>query len=251
MGRAAAVLSARTGAFALLAALLIAYYAAVESLPAASDAWDVAFLALVLLPAVFALVLVVLPAWRARGLLLLGLAFGALALFLHLAELDVAANFAKLAAVTLLGFWFLGFFESAAWVALVAAVIPWVDAWSVFRGPTRTIVTEQREIFETFSFAFPIPGEHASANLGLPDFLFFALFLAASARFGLRPAWTWLAMTASFGLTMVLAVVLDVAGLPALPLLSVAFLAVNADLLWRRRRLERAEGRVDPGASVR
>ena len=65
-----------------------------------------------------------------------------------------------------------------------------------------------------------------------------ALFLAAAGRFGLRPGWTWLAMTASFGLTIVLTVAFDVIGLPALPLLSLAFLAVNADLLWQavRRR---------------
>jgi hypothetical protein len=52
-------------------------------------------------------------------------------------------------------------------------------------------------------------------------------------RFRLRPFWTWLAMTASFGLTIVLTVAFDVVGLPALPLLSLGFLAANADLIWR------------------
>jgi len=50
---------------------------------------------------------------------------------------------------------------------------------------------------------------------------------------------TWLLMTASFGVTIVLAVWLDLGGLPALPLLSLAFLAANGDLLWRRVRRER------------
>ena len=40
-------------------------------------------------------------------------------------------------------------------------------------------------------------------------------------------------MTASFGLTIVLTVAFDVIGLPALPLLSLAFLAANADLIWQ------------------
>ena len=43
-------------------------------------------------------------------------------------------------------------------------------------------------------------------------------------------------MTASFGATIALAVWLDLGGLPALPLLSLAFLVANADLLWREVR---------------
>ena len=99
------------------------------------------------------------------------------------------------------------------------------------------MITEKHQhVFTTFSFAFPIPGGDGSANLGLPDLLFFALFLAAAMRFGLRVGWTWLAMTVSFGATMAIAVWLDLGGLPALPGLSIAFFAVNADLIWRYLR---------------
>jgi hypothetical protein len=235
VGGAASLLAPRAVAGALVGAGLVAYYAAVESLWSASDWWDISFLALVVLPAMFALVYLLLPLWRARGLLLVGLALGILAAVLDTGGLDVAANFAKLAAVSALGFWFLGYFESVAWVVLVACLVPWVDAYSVWRGPTEKIVTQHEEVFTSLSIAFPIPGEHGSANLGLPDVLFFALFLAATVRFRLRTAWTWVAMTASFGATMALAVAFDVRGLPALPLLSLGFLAPNADLLWRRR----------------
>jgi hypothetical protein len=221
---------------ALLAAALAGYYAASESLPELSTWADVAVLSFLLIPAVFALVYAVLPLWRANGLLLLALALGALAAVLAAAELDAAANFAKAAAVTLGGFWFLRYFENLAWVVIVAAAIPWIDAVSVWRGPTRHIVEEQDELFTTLSIAFPLPGERASANLGLPDVLFFALFLAAAVRFELRLLWTWVAMTLSFGATLALAVALDVAGLPALPGLCIAFLAANADLIWRRLR---------------
>jgi len=78
-----------------------------------------------------------------------------------------------------------------------------------------------------------VPGENGAAKLGLPDLMFFALFLATAARFRLRVAWTWVCLTASIGTTMALATWTDVGGLPALPLLSLGFLLPNADLLWR------------------
>ena len=104
-------------------------------------------------------------------------------------------------------------------------------------GRRRRSTTNHVETFYTLSFAFPAPGEHERRNLGLPDLLFFALFLAAAARFDLRPAGRgsrWSSRSAprwrsrSRGAST---------GLPALPLLSVAFLAVNARPdLWRRLR---------------
>jgi hypothetical protein len=236
VGRIASLLDPRVAVLGGLVAALAVYYAAAESLPELSTWGDVAFLALVLIPGVFALVYLVLPLWDANGLLLLALALAALSAILTAAELDVAANFVKAGAVTAAGFWFLRYFENLSWVVLVAALVPWIDAISVWRGPTRHIVEEQEEVFTALSIAFPLPGEHASANLGLPDVLFFALFLAAAVRFGLRTRWTWVAMALSFGATLALAVAFDVAGLPALPGLCIAFLAVNADLIWTKLR---------------
>ena len=240
MGRAAAVLSPRAAAGAALAGSLAAYYLARDELPNLSDGWDRLLITLVLIPATFGLVLLALPLWRARGLLLVGLALVALALALELGDFKLPANFAKLAAMTTLGFAFLELFEGIAWVVLVASLIPWVDAYSVWRGPTRTIVEEQRELFTALSIAFPVPGERGAANLGLPDVLFFALFLAAAARFRLRVGWTWVGLVASFGITLLAATTLDVAGLPALPLLSLGFLLPNADLIWRELAALRA-----------
>jgi hypothetical protein len=233
VGRASAVLTPRAGAFALLAVALGAYYAAVDGLVDLSKWWELGFLALCLIPAVFALVWLGLPFRRAKGLFLFALAFLLLSVILEAAEFGELANFSKLALMTCLGFWFLEYFENVLWVALVALVIPIVDSISVWRGPTRHIVEEQPQIFEVFSFAFPSPGGETSANLGLPDLLFFALFLAAAARWDLRVGWTWIALTLSLGATMFIAVVWDVAGLPALPGLAFGFLLPNADLLWR------------------
>lgn len=234
MGRAAALL--------VLAIYLGSYYAWAESLPSVSLWWQIAVISLLVIPPVFALVYFALPLRTMKWLLPAGIAVAALAAVLQIAGLDVLANFAKLGAVTLFAWWFLGFFETAAWVTVVALIIPWVDAASVWRGPTKHIVTKQPQLFTTFSFAFPVPGEPNTAQLGLPDLLFFALFLGAADRWGLRLRLTWVAMTLSFGATLALTAALDINGLPALPLLALGFLAPNADLLWRKLRSEDAWG---------
>ena len=234
MGRAAALL-------AVLTALAV-YYAISESLPALSTWGDVAFIGLALIPAVFALTWLALPFWRNAGASALAGAVVALAVLAIVCEvlgLDVAANFVKFAAVSAAGWWFLVFFEEVSWILLVALLIVPVDIYSVFRGPTKVIVEQQPQVFDALSIAFPLLGEHNSAQLGLPDVLFFALFLGAAVRFGLRPGLTWVAMTLSFGATLALAVAADIAGLPALPLLSAAFVLANADLVWRGRRTQR------------
>lgn len=226
----------RAAALVALVAAVAAYTAAAGSLWDASVWWDVVFFGLVLMPATFGLVWLVLPLQRARGLLPVGLALAALAVLLYLAELDVAFNLVKLAALVALGFWFLTWFEAVSWVVLVAVLIPWVDVLSVWRGPTEYVVEQKPGVFDRISVAFREPGGDRSANLGPPDILFFALFLAAARRFDLRVGWTWAGMTAALGATIALAVWRDAGGLPALPAVCVGFLVPNADLLWRRLR---------------
>jgi hypothetical protein len=261
--------SARWVATLGLFALLVLYYEVAPHLWRTSVWWDVAWLACVLIPAVFGLVLLALPLRDARGLLPVGLAFAVLAAVLTYADVDVFANFARLSACTFLGWWFLGYFETVSWVVLVAAIIPWVDAYSVWRGPTKQIVEHHENVFNVLSFAFRVPGtkvpieltwaqqaiaageplsEHGlgqifglvpfttGASLGVPDLLFFALFLAAAARFGLRVYWTWVSLVAALGLTIAATVWWDLSGLPALPAIAIGFLLPNADLLWRRLR---------------
>jgi hypothetical protein len=235
VGRAAALL--------VLGVALGLYYSFHERLWEAPTWWDIAFMALVLIPACFALVWLVLPLRDRRGLLLAAIAFGGWATAFHFADWNTPENFCKLFALTALGFWFLRWFESLSLVVLIAAVIPLVDSYSVFspRGPTNLIVTEHEHVFTDYlSFTFPVPGEPGSANLGLPDLLFFALFLAAAARFALRARLTWILLTLSFGATLALAAAWR-GGLPALPLLSIGFLAANADLIWQRLRPEGRE----------
>jgi hypothetical protein len=236
VGRAAAVLTPRAAAFLALLAALVTYYEVAPSLWNAGLWWDVAWIACVEMPAVFGLVLLALPLRTARGLLPVGLAFALLAGVLTAAGLDISANLARLAATTLLGWWFLGLFDALSWVVLVAFIVPWVDAVSVWRGPTKQIVTHHQHAFTVLSFAFPVPGEHTAANLGVPDLLFFALFLAAAARFGLRVVPTWLGQVAALGGTIALTVWLNLSGLPALPAIALGFLVPNADLIWTALR---------------
>lgn len=235
-------LSSRRRALALggLVAALVAYDAGAGSLPDVSEAWDVAFVAVVLVPATLAALWLAAPVARARGLLLVGLALGLLAALFHLAGADAVFNVTKLLALTLLGFWFLVLFQELSWVVLVAAIIPWADAFSVWRGPTKVVVTEHPGVFDRISVAFRLPGEHGSANLGPPDIFFFALFLATTRAFGLRVGWTWVATTALLGVTLALTSAFDLAGLPALPAISLGFLLPNADLLWARFRAYRS-----------
>jgi hypothetical protein len=236
VGGAPSVLAARLAAAAAIGTGLGLYYAFHESLPNTSDWGDVAVISLLLMPAVFTLVYLALPFWRAPvlQLLLVGLALAVLAVVFRLAGWDTPSDFAKLGATTALAFWFLNFFEEMSWVVIVALIVPWVDAYSVWRGPTSNIVHHHGHVFSWLSFSFPLPGENNDAQLGVPDLLFFALFLAATVRFALRTRLTWLALTLSFGATIAIAVAWNQAGLPALPLLSLAFLATNADRLYRR-----------------
>jgi hypothetical protein len=225
----------------LLLALGI-YDAVAERLPEIGTWGTVAFFSLVLIPATFLVAWLALPlreALEPAYLLGLGLALAAATILLQLGSADSAANQTKFAAVVLVGWWFLIFFEHVGLVLLVALLIVPVDIFSVARGPTKHIVEQQPEVFSALSIAFPVPGEHSSAQLGLPDVLFFSLFLGAAIRFALRLRLTWTLMTLSFGATLALTVWTDVSGLPALPLLSAGFVLANADLLWgqmRRRR---------------
>jgi hypothetical protein len=238
VGRAAALLSRRVVAFLALATAIGVYYGTHERWFNLSLWWDLAWLCFLLIPAVFGLVWFALPLWRQPFVRLLAAALscGLAAVLLEWAGAAAVANFAKLAGMTFAAWCFLRFFEELSWVVLVASIVPFVDSYSVWRGPTKKIVTEQPQVFDALSFTFPVPGENGGAKLGLPDLLFFALFLGAADRWRLRVGWTWVCLTASLGGTMALATWWEVDGLPALPLLCLGFLLPNADLLWRALR---------------
>ena len=253
VGGAAPVLGLGRGralALAGLVAALVGYGALAERLPELPSRADLAVVSLVVIPAFMAAIWLALPLARAEPtyVVLIGAGLAALACAaLELAGAGSAANASKFACFALIGFWLLTFFEELWWVALIAVLVPWMDVWSVIVGPTRYVIEEQPGFFERISVAFAIPGEESSLNLGPPDVIFFALFLATAVRFGLRAAWTWAAMTGFLALTLVLVWEWNVAGLPALPAVCAGFVVANADLLGRHVRDElRARRRPEP-----
>ena len=237
MGGAAPVLSPRRrAALVAWATAVVTWFLVADSLPQISLWWEVALLACVLMPGVFLFDWIVLPLAGARGLPVLAAGLAVIAVLAEVGDLTVVANIAKLAAVTFFAFWFLVFFEELLLLVIVALIVPFVDAYSVFRGPTGNIVEHHSSVFEWFSIYFALPAEQNDPRLGIPDLLFFALFLAAAVRFRLRPGWTWIAMLTALGATIAIDVWADVAGLPALPALSAGFLVPNADRIWRNVR---------------
>jgi hypothetical protein len=227
-----------------LVAALIAWSEIAPHLGYAGDWGSVAVVAFFVAPAMFALTWLALPAREGLGPVELGIVAAVLVLAAVACEaldLAYAGNFVKFAAATALGWWFLTFFEEPWWVLLVGLIIIPVDLYSVAQGPTKEITENRPEVFDSLSVFMRIPGTSESGaplapQLGLPDVLFFALFLGACAQFGLRVGPTWVAMVLSFGATISAAVLFEQAGVAALPLLSLAFVLVNCDLLWRSVR---------------
>jgi hypothetical protein len=242
VGGAAPVLTAlgRERAVGLLGlvAALAAFGALAPRLPALPEEGAIAVASLVVLPAFLATIWLALPLARARDVWLLSLAAlaGVAWVVFYFSGIATASNISKLACFILVGLWFLSLFEELWWLALVAFLVPWVDIWSVEAGPTRYVTEERPSFFENISIALHVPGETATANIGPPDIVFFALFLAAAQRFGLRVGLTWIAMTGFLALTLWLTYIGDTNGLPALPAVCLGFLVPNADLIWRNAR---------------
>jgi hypothetical protein len=147
------------------------------------------------------------------------------------------ADLAKVTAAAALGIWISDELERVSWVVVVAAVSAVVDIVSVAAGPTKALIGQGPVVIGYFTVAITWAGysyAEAFTGLGISDVIFFALYAGAAQRFGLRTGWSVAAMAASFLGTIALATYWT--ALPALPLLSAAFLAVNADLLYARLR---------------
>ena len=221
--------------FAAVFAAVIAWFVAAPHVPGVSLWTAVVLVGFVVMPATLLLVPLALPLWNRRWIVAATAVLALAALGFSEAGWGLPENFAKLFAAAFAGWAFLLLFERLSWVVIVALVIPIVDAISVWRGPTHAITTHHFHVYTDVAIAFLVPAGQA-AYLGPPDILFYALFLAAAVRWGLRVWWTWIATTFMYALTVVIANAASVGGLPALPFLSLGFLVANADLLWRSLR---------------
>jgi hypothetical protein len=226
-------------AFVALAIAVGTWFAAAPRIPAVGYWPTIVIVSAGVLPATLLLVLVALPLWRLGWpvLVLFAVTLGLLAFGYSEAGWALAANFAKLGAAVFAGWAFLYFFADVGLVLVIALIIPIVDAVSVFTpgAPTHQIIKNHISIYNNVAVAFVGP-HGAVAQLGPPDILFYALFLGAAARFRLRPGWTWIATTGLYAASFPIAVAVNADGLPALPFLSLGFLAANGDLLWKAVR---------------
>jgi hypothetical protein len=230
-------------------AVLGAVNLAAPHLPAPSRAVQIAALALISFPLATLVVAALAPARSTAPRLLVVAAVAALATAALIAVglEGTPATLSKLIAATCIGIALAGLLQTAAEMVAIAVLVAAVDAYSVAAGPTHAIVLHHQQVLGAFTLAFHPPGSYAVAQIGASDFIFFALFTAAAARLGLRVGPTWVAMTASLGATMALSYILDTA-LPALPLLSLAFLATNADVLLGRMRGRHSSPEGESGA---
>ena len=130
-------------------------------------------------------------------------------------------------------------------VLLTAAV---VDIFTVTVGPTRHALEKAPHVVRKLAMAVPKPGSAAgekgiagltaAASIGLGDFIFAAMFLAAAVRHGLAAERA--AVAAACLVVVAMAAVLTVPSLPALPLLP--FIALGMLLAnWGRFHLSRDE----------
>jgi len=147
------------------------------------------------------------------------------------------ANVAKIVAAGALGMWIAAELEKLTWIVIVAAVSAVVDIASVAAGPTKAIIGQGPVVVGYFTVAitwFGYTYAEAYTGLGVSDVIFFALYLGTAQRFDLRVGWSAVAMVVSFLATI--AVAMWWTAVPALPLLSMAFLTANGDRLLAQMR---------------
>ena len=149
--------------------------------------------------------------------------------FLLLLALSLANFFRVLAAATL-GVSLARYVNSVGVVVLIAAVAIASDLFSVFAGPTKTLVEEDSPALDVLLLIFPTFGAALGFGLGVSDFIFLALFAAASHFLNLRYFATLLCVCSGAFLALSAGLLLE-RPLPALPFIATAFVLANADLI--------------------
>jgi hypothetical protein len=113
-------------------------------------------------------------------------------------------------------------------ITVLAAIA--ADLFSVLAGPTRALVQEDSPVLDALLLVFPTFGSALGFGLGVSDFIFLALFAAASRFLDLRYAATLLGICFAALLAVTTGLLLQ-RPLPALPFIAIAFVLVNADLI--------------------
>ena len=140
------------------------------------------------------------------------------------------SNTLRIAAAATVGFALARHVTSLGIALLIAAVATATDLFSVFAGPTKAMVEGNASALNFLLLIFPTFGQSLGFALGISDFVFLSLFIAASRLLGLRFTATVLGTCAGALLAMTTSLSLKIP-LPALPFISLAFVLVNADLI--------------------
>lgn len=149
--------------------------------------------------------------------------------FLPLLALALANFFRVLAAATL-GVSLARYVNSVGVVVLIVVVAIASDLFSIFAGPTKTFVVEDSPALDVLLLVFPTFGAVLGFGLGVSDFIFLALFAAASHFLHLRYFATLLCVCFGAFLALSAGLLLE-RPLPALPFIAITFVLANADLI--------------------
>ena len=140
------------------------------------------------------------------------------------------ANLSRILAAACLGIALARYITSVGVVLIIVFAAVASDLFSVFAGPTRVLVQEDSPVLDGLLLVFPTFGSVLGFGLGVSDFIFLALFAAASRFLDLRYAATLLGVCFAAFLAVTAGLMLQ-RPLPALPFIALAFLLVNADLI--------------------
>lgn len=140
------------------------------------------------------------------------------------------ANLFRLLAAASVGISLARYVSSMSVALLVAGAAVASDLFSVFAGPTRTLVEEDSPVLDALILVFPTFGSALGFGLGMSDFIFLALFAAASHFLNLRYVATLLCVCFAAFLAVTVGLLLE-RPLPALPFIAIAFILANADLM--------------------
>jgi hypothetical protein len=149
--------------------------------------------------------------------------------FLVLLDLFVA-DLARILAAACVGISLARYVTSVGTVLIVVVAAIASDIFSVFAGPTKALVREDSPLLDFLLLVFPTFGSPLGFGLGLSDFIFMALFAAASRFLDLRYAATLIGVCSAAFLAVTAGLLLA-RPLPALPFIALAFVFVNADLI--------------------
>jgi len=140
------------------------------------------------------------------------------------------ANLARILAAACVGIALARYITSVGVVLIIVLAAIASDLFSVFAGPTRMLVQENSPLLDGLLLVFPTFGSALGFGLGMSDFVFLALFAAASRFLNLRYVATLLGVCFAAFLAVTAGLLLE-RPLPALPFIAIAFVGVNADLI--------------------